>query len=193
VNPIKAALLDPVGCLADFGDEFGRAAEPALERELAAVEHAELYEDVGPALEGLKSLGVAAYLVTSLSRPAAARFVEKHRLADLFAGIITRDEAQGIGAKVVQHAITRAGVAPAEIMMLADTAEGIEIAKQLGLNAMLMINDYDEGRALADRNPAGGIVSLAELPDALKLIAQRAGQRTPSRAPRAPFELFDPG
>jgi hypothetical protein len=57
---------------------------------------------------------------------------------------------------------------------------------------MLMINDYDEGRALAERNPAGGIVSLAELPDALRLIEQRSGLRAPSRAPRAPFELFDP-
>jgi len=77
--------------------------------------------------------------------------------------------------------------------MLADTAEGLELAKRLGLNAMLMINDYDEGRALAERGPAGGIVSLTELADALRLIEQRSGIRAPSRAPRAPFELFDPG
>jgi hypothetical protein len=55
-----------------------------------------------------------------------------------------------------------------------------------------MINEYDEGRALAERNPAGGIVSLAELPDALRLIEQRSGIRAPSRPPLAPFELFDP-
>jgi hypothetical protein len=81
-------------------------------------------------------------------------------------------------------------------MALADTAPGLELAQQLGLNPMLMINDYDEGRALAERNPAGGIVSLAELPAALRLIEQRSGirtdPRTSSRPPRAPFELFDP-
>jgi hypothetical protein len=30
------------------------------------------------------------------------------------------------------------------------------------------------------------------LADALRLIEQRSGLRAPSRAPRAPFELFDP-
>jgi beta-phosphoglucomutase-like phosphatase (HAD superfamily) len=193
VNSIKAVFLDPVGCLADFGGEFDRAAEPPIERELAAVERAEFYEDVVPALEGLKALGIAAYLVTSLSRAAAARFVEMHRIADSLAGIVTRDDAQGVGAKVLQCGIGRTGLASSEIMMLADTAEGLELAKQAGLNAMLMINDYDEGRALAERQPVGGIVSLAELPDALRLIEQRAGLRTAARAPRAPFELFDPG
>jgi hypothetical protein len=73
-----------------------------------------------------------------------------------------------------------------------DTAQALEPTKQVGLNAMLMINDYDEGRALAERSPAGGIVSLAELADALRLIEQRSGLRAPSRAPLAPYELFDP-
>jgi hypothetical protein len=55
-----------------------------------------------------------------------------------------------------------------------------------------MINDYDEGRMLAERSPAGGIVSLAELPDFLRLIEQRSGLSTQSRAPRQPYDLFDP-
>jgi FMN phosphatase YigB (HAD superfamily) len=162
------------------------------ELELRAVVQAELYEDVRPSLEELKTLGVAAYLASSLSRPAVAHFLERHALADLFVGRITRTEASGVMAKVLQSAIDQAGLDPARIMVLADTAEALETTKQLGLNAMLMINDYDEGRALAERNPAGGIVSLAELPDALRLIEQRSGLRAPSRAPRAPFELFDP-
>src|SRR4051812_4413992 len=56
-------------------------AAPARARlealELAAVERAELYEDVGPALEKLRATGVSAHLVASLSRPALARFVER--------------------------------------------------------------------------------------------------------------------
>ena len=177
---------------------IGQNASPeALVRlqafELRAVEQAELYEDVRPALEGLRALGVAAQIASSLSRSAVTRFVERHGLTDLFAGIVSRDEAGGVAAAVLRQAIGSAGLAPSQVMMLADTAEGLELAKRLGLNAMLMINDYDEGRALAERGPAGGIVSLTELADALRLIEQRSGIRAPSRAPRAPFELFDPG
>ncbi len=160
--------------------------------ELQAVEHADLYEDVRWSLEELKSLGVATVLASSLSRPAVARFIERHALADLLAGVVTRDEAGGVMAKVVRSVIDQAQLDPARIMVLADTAAAIDMTKRLGLNAMLMINEYDEGRALAERNPAGGIVSLAELPDALRLIEQRSGIRAPSRPPLAPFELFDP-
>jgi beta-phosphoglucomutase-like phosphatase (HAD superfamily) len=228
VETIKAVLLEPVGCLAEFRpDEFVSAAVnlfgagPDLEvtgsqaywhllglmqqhtasaesllgleqLELQAVEHAELYEDVRWSLEELKSLGVAAVMVSSLSRPAVARFIERHALADLLAGAVSRDEAGGVMAKVVRFVLDQAHLDPARLMVLADTAAGLDMIKRLGLNAMLMINDYDEGRALAERNPAGGIVSLAELPDALRLIEQRSGIRAPSRPPLAPFELFDP-
>ena len=69
----------------------------------------------------------------------------------------------------------------------------VDMAKQLGLHALLMINDYDEGRVLAERSPAGGVVSLAELADALLLIEQRSGLRSTARMPLKPFELFEPG
>jgi FMN phosphatase YigB (HAD superfamily) len=229
VESIKAVLLEPVGCLAEFrAEEFNSAAADlfgaiegadatgsqaywrllslmeqravpadALLRlealELRAVEHADLYEDVRPSLQALKSMGVALILASSLSRPAVARFIERHSLADLFAGAVTRDEAGGVMSRPLRLARDAAGLAPAHVMALADTAESLELTKQLGLAAMLMINDYDEGRALAARNPAGGIVSLSELPDALRLIEQRCGIRAPSRLPLAPFELFDPG
>jgi phosphoglycolate phosphatase-like HAD superfamily hydrolase len=228
VEIIKAVLLEPVGCLAEFrAEEFGSAAvdlfgashdaeatgsqaywrllglmderafsvEAAARMEaleLQAVEHAELYEDVRFALEELKSLGVAAFLVSSLSRVAIASFVERHALAELLAGSVTRDEAGGVMAKPLRRAIDQARLDPARVMALVDTAQALETTKRLGLNAMLMINDYDEGRALAEHNPAGAIVSLAELADALRLIEQRSGMRAPSRPPLAPFELFDP-
>jgi len=230
VEAIKAVLLEPVGCLAEFAaEEFNRAARDLFDApedaaasgsqaywrllglvderysaisakdwarleklELRAVEHADLYEDAGPSLEALKALGVAAYLVSSLSRPAVARFVERHSLSDLLAGSITRHEAGGVMARPLRCAIDQASLDPARVMVLVETGSALELTKQLGLNAVLMINDYDEGRALAERSPAGGIVSLAELADALRLIEQRSGLRPVSRLPRAPFELFDP-
>jgi beta-phosphoglucomutase-like phosphatase (HAD superfamily) len=227
VDSIKAVLIEPVGCLAEFAAEEFRAAaeglgttiEPAasgsqaywrlirhfekqavsvqmLSRlepfELRAVEQAELYEDVAASLAALRALDVCVMLASSLSRAAAMRFVERHALSDLLAGVITRDDAGGIGAPVLRCAIERAALDPKQVMALADTAEALDLIKQQGLNTMLMINDYDEGRALAEHHPSGGIVSLAELPDALRLIEQRSGLRATARAPRAPFELFDP-
>jgi phosphoglycolate phosphatase-like HAD superfamily hydrolase len=162
------------------------------ELELRAIVQAELYEDVRPSLEELKTLGVAAHLASSLSRMAVAHFLERHALADLFVGRITRTEASGVMAKPLRRAIDQACLDPARVMALVDTAQALETTKRLGLNAMLMINDYDEGRALAERNPAGGIVSLAELADALRVIEQRSGIHAPSRPPLAPFELFEP-
>jgi beta-phosphoglucomutase-like phosphatase (HAD superfamily) len=181
-------LLNLIGRNPPSPDSFARLQA----FELRAVEQAELYEDVRPALEALRTLGVAAHLASSLSRAAVARFIERHALSDLFAGIVSRDDAGGVTAAVLRHALERVGLAPAHLMVLTDTADGLGLCKELGLNGMLMINDYDEGRALAERGPVGGIVSLTELADALRLIEQRAGIRAPSRAPRAPFELFDP-
>lgn len=222
MQSIKAVLIEPVGCLAEFfADEFNRAAalfgaseeiaggsqaywrllalmqqrsatESVAAFELRAVERAALYEDVNASLAELSTLGVRVILASSLSRPAVTRFIERNSLSELFAASITRDEAGGVGVRVLRFFIAQTGLDPKQVMALADTAEALELIKQQGLNAMLMINDYDEGRALAERNPAGGIVSLAELPDALRLIEQRAGLRETTRAPRAPFELFDP-
>ena len=75
------------------------------ELELAAVESAELYEDVRPSLEKLKATGVSAYLVSSLSRRAVARFIERLSPADLFVGSVTREEAQGVAARPLRHAL----------------------------------------------------------------------------------------
>ena len=131
--------------------------------------------------------------MSSLSRAAIDRFIERFSLSELLAGAIARDEAGGVRAKPLRYAIARVPLDPQRIMVLVDTADAIALAKETGLHAMLMINDYDEGRALATLNPAGGLVSLAELPDALRLIEQQSGMRQPSRPPRGPFELFDPG
>lgn len=178
-------------------EQGGAIAAPNLARlealELAAVERADLYEDVIPSLAKLRAAGVSAYLVSSLSRRAVARFIERFSLADSFAGSVAREDAQGVRARPLRRAIEQASLDPKRIIFLVDTAEGLEMTKQQGVNALLMINDYDEGRALSERNPAGGVVSLAELADALQLIEQRSGLRSSGRMPLKPFELFDPG
>jgi beta-phosphoglucomutase-like phosphatase (HAD superfamily) len=181
------------GLLDERRDALGPAGEARLlELELRAVDHAELYEDVRPSLEELRHLGVTAYLVSSLSRPAVARFVERFSLADLFAASIARDDAGGVMDRPVRHAIASFSLDPSRTICLVDTAQALDMTKALGLNAVMMFNDFDKSRVLAERGPAGGVASLAELADALRLIEQRAGMKSPSRPPLHPYELFDP-
>src|ERR1700722_13914298 len=82
--------------------------------ELSAVEHADLYEDVHASLAELMSLGVATIVATSLSRAAVMRFIERHALADVVAGLITRDEAGGVMAKVLQSVLAQTLLDPAQ-------------------------------------------------------------------------------
>lgn len=196
----SAAYWRLLGLIEQHGVPAGKA--PRLQAlELEAVAHAVLYSDVAPALAALRDRGAASMLVSSLSRPALDAFIERFSLGGLVAGAIARDEAGGGREKPLRHAIARVPLDPSRAMALADTAEALALIKELGLIAVLMINDYDEGRALAALKPAGGIVSLAELPDALRLIEQQSGLRAAARVsregerdlPRAPFELFDPG
>jgi beta-phosphoglucomutase-like phosphatase (HAD superfamily) len=163
------------------------------ELELSAVEGADLYEDVVPALEKLGPMGVRAHLVSSLSRPAVARFIDRFSLAAQFASTVSRDEAQGVMAAPVRDAVARAGLQAAHVIYLVDTGAALDMAKATGVQPLLMINDYDEGRALAERRPAGGVVSLTELPGAVQLMQQRSGLRSTARMPGKPFELFEPG
>jgi hypothetical protein len=57
------------------------------------------------------------------------------------------------------------------VMFLVDTLEGLKIAQVVGVHSILMMNDPDEARRLAMHNPSGGIVSLHELPDFIRLVA----------------------
>ena len=183
-----------LGLFGEAGAAIPAAKLARLEAlDLAAVERAELYEDVAPALAKLRSAGASSYLVSSLSRRALARFIERFALAELIAGAVAREEAQGVMAAPLRHALAQASLDPRRTIYLVDTAEALVMAKALDVNALLMINDYDDGRALAERSPAGGVVSLAELADALLLIEQRAGLRSAGPLPRTPFELFEPG
>ena len=48
------------------------------------------------------------------------------------------------------------------------------INSRLALNGFALINDYEQGRRVALYSPTGGIVSLRELPDAIRLAAESA-------------------
>jgi phosphoglycolate phosphatase-like HAD superfamily hydrolase len=154
----------------------------ALEAE--AVARAGIYEDVVPVLAELRTMGIRLVIATSLSRAAAMSFVERHSLGEFFTGIWTRDNSAGCGKSApLLAALAGARLAPEKTMYLTDTVEGIKAARTAGVHPVLMMNDPDEARRLATHNPAGGVVSLHEIPDFIRLIA---AQNRAARSPVAP-------
>jgi beta-phosphoglucomutase-like phosphatase (HAD superfamily) len=139
--------------------------------ELQAVEQASAYEDVIPALTELKAMGIQLILTSSLSKSAVTRFLAKSGLEEFFSAIWTRDNAPGIKSAPLRSAIAAASLNPRHVMYLTDTAEGLKVANSLGITSVLMMNDPDEARRLTTHDPAGGIVSLHELPDFIRLVA----------------------
>jgi len=146
--------------------------------EVQAVDGAGAYEDVEPALRELKALGIKQVIASSLSHAAITRFLEKFSLSDYFSAISSRDNAEGIKTVPLANAIAGIRVDPEQLMFLTDTAEGLKVAGAVGVNPILMMNDPAEAMRLAMHDPAGGIVSLHELPDFIRLVAaENAGIR----------------
>jgi len=152
-----------------IGENSSSSLAEALEIE--AVNAASIYEDTGPALAELKAMGVHLSIASSLSNAAMTRFLGKHALGEFFAGIWNRDNAGGIKAIPLVRALRAASLQPENAMFLTDTVEGIKVARAAEVHPVLMMNDPDEARRLAMHNPSGGVVSLHEIPDFIRLIA----------------------
>src|SRR5579863_2578946 len=157
-----------------------RSVAEALEAE--AVAGASLYEDVLPVLAELRTMGIRLLLASSLSRAAVASFVERYSLGEFFSGVWSRDDpppgaAGGVKSAPLLAALQGASLPPDRAMFLTDTVEGIKAARSAGVHPILMMNDPDEARRLAMHNPAGGVVSLHEIPDFIRLIAAENERR----------------
>jgi beta-phosphoglucomutase-like phosphatase (HAD superfamily) len=141
--------------------------------EVQAVDGANVYEDVVPALSELKAIGVRLLLTSSLSSAAIARFLDRSIPRDYFAAVWSRDNAGGVKGSPLRSALDCASLRPERVVFLTDTAEGLKAAKSVSVHSILMMNDPDEAKRLAMHDPAGGIVSLYELPDFVRLVAAR--------------------
>jgi FMN phosphatase YigB (HAD superfamily) len=68
---------------------------------------------------------------------------------------------------------------PSETMYVTDNAEGLAKAGAAGMIPILLMHNPDEAMRLVANKPAGGIVSLLELPDFIRFVsAQVAAQAT---------------
>ena len=135
---------------------------------------AAVYDDVLPALAELKVMGIKLFIASSLSSAALTRFHAK--CPHEFDGIWSRDNAGGTKTAPLMRALECASLRPEQTMFFTDTAEGLKVAASVGVNCVLMMNDPDESRRLAMLNPGGGIVSLHELPDFIRLVRAQNGE-----------------
>jgi phosphoglycolate phosphatase-like HAD superfamily hydrolase len=159
-------LIDAVGTPLDAEQK-----SVAENLELEAVDAASIYEDVVPMLAVLKSMGIRLFVASSLSRRAASSFIDRNSLGEFLSGVQTRDDAGGVKSAPLLNALGGASLRREKTMFLTDTVEGIKAARSVGVHPILMMNDPDEAQRLAMHNPAGGVVSLHEMPDFIRVIA----------------------
>lgn len=170
-------LLD---LLAGSGNSLDAAQQKLAEQlEIQAVDQVDIYEDVLPALSELKGMNIQLFLASSLSGAAMNRFLERFAVRQFFSAIWDRESAGGVKAVPLAKAMRTASLRPEHVIALVDTMDGMGVAREVGANSILMINDYEQGKRLALYAPSGGIVSLKELPDAIRLVAESA------KAPRS--------
>jgi putative hydrolase of the HAD superfamily len=117
-----------------------RACAVAIEQAWARAEHFEIYEDVLPVLEDLRSQGVKIGLVTNGARDLG-EFIDHHRLRDLV-DVAVSSRAHGRvkpHESIFRAALEELGVTPEEAAMVGDSPEDdIAGAQALGIRAFLL-------------------------------------------------------
>jgi len=161
VTHIDAIVFEPVGTLADIS-----ADAPGLTAPRA-------YDDAAPALAELKSLGVTLIAVSALPLPELTRFLTTSRLTEFFDDTRSSASTAGDPIDTLRDALAAASIAPDRALYITDTSDGLRAARATGMHGILMMNDPDEAMKLTAHNPAGGIVSLLELPDFVRFVSAR--------------------
>jgi beta-phosphoglucomutase-like phosphatase (HAD superfamily) len=96
-------------------------------------------------------------------------------MAELAALGVKLIEMASTSAASLREAVAAASLAADRVIYLTDNEAGIRAAKDAGVAPVLMMNDPDEAMRLTAFDPAGGIVSLLELPDFVRFVSM--GQR----------------
>jgi phosphoglycolate phosphatase-like HAD superfamily hydrolase len=163
VKHIEAIVFEPIGSLAEVSAGASNDT-PA---------HA--YDDAAPALAELKALGITLVAASTLSQATLTRFLDTTGLAPFFDDVRSTESTGGDRARVLEDALMSASIAPDRALYVTDSAEGLVAARRAGVHGILMMNDPDEAMKLTAHEPAGGIVSLLELPDFVRFVSAGRG------------------
>jgi phosphoglycolate phosphatase len=156
-NPLACARLEPA--LRGFGVHYarvnGRESRP--------------YPDVPETLARLRAAALRLACVTNKARAFTAPLLEKTGLAPYFDVVVTADDA---GARKPHpapflRACAALGVAPAEAVVIGDSANDAEGARAAGCRVLLVSYGYSEGRDVASLGADGVVATLGAAADLL--------------------------
>ncbi|HKE82445.1 MAG TPA: HAD family hydrolase [Vicinamibacterales bacterium] len=149
---VDAIIFEPLGSLTD-----SPSAPP--------------YDDAVPALTELKALGLTLIAASSLPHDELTSFLDSSGLRGFFDGVSSAESTAGDRGVMLREALASAQIAPDHALFITDSADGLAAARAAGVHGVLMMNDPDEAMKLTAHNPAGGIVSLLELPDLVRFVS----------------------
>ncbi|NWG45375.1 MAG: HAD-IA family hydrolase [Alphaproteobacteria bacterium] len=96
-----------------------------------------LYPGAREVVETLHAEGFALGVATGKSRRGLARVLEEHALADRFSVLLTADDGPGKPHPfILEDAMSEAGVAPHETVVIGDTSFDMEMARAAGAGAI---------------------------------------------------------
>jgi len=156
-SPLACARLEPA--LRSFGAHYarlnGRASRP--------------YPGVPETLARLRAASLKLACVTNKARAFTVPLLEKTGLAPWFDTVVTADDA---GARKPHpapflRACEALGVAPAEALVIGDSAYDAEGARAAGCRVLLVSYGYTEGRDVASLGADGVVATLGEAADLL--------------------------
>jgi HAD superfamily hydrolase (TIGR01509 family) len=120
-------------------------------------------------LDHLDRLGLPRAVCTSSRRAYAERLLNHHGLAHHFSFLLTADDVTHSkpDPEIYRTAASRFGIEPADLLVLEDSAAGIEAAKAAGAFAVGVPHEQSpaEGLAAADR-----LIDRLDAPDLLALL-----------------------
>jgi len=172
----RAAIHKQVGKGADkFLPEFVTDAAAARQADALHSEHYAALQEYGYPLPGAKALlaalkarGCALWLGTSAKPEELARLIEALDAKDQLAGVVgSKDvEESKPAADIFAIALRRAGVAPAEAVVVGDTVWDVESARRTDLRAVAVLSGGAYSRAELE---AAGAVAVYD--DCAALLA----------------------
>ena len=157
---LAGGRLEPA--LQDFSEHYrrvnGRASKP--------------YPGVMRALEQLRAGGLRLACVTNKARAFTRPLLEKSGLAPLLDAVVTPDDAgqRKPHPAPLLHACALLGVAPAEAVVVGDSANDAQAARAAGCPVLLVDYGYSEGRDVRKLDADGVVGSLGEA--AQRLLAR---------------------
>lgn len=154
------------------------------ERIVADIAEQDLRPGVRAVLEGASEAGLRLALATSSDRAWVTRWLEQHRLLDLFEVLATQDDVRRVkpDPELYSLAASRLGLRPEECLAVEDSLNGATAAVAAGLGVVVVPNDVTRTQPFPPEWPrlddgfAGGLEELLRVAGVELPMATGAGE-----------------